>query len=69
MTLRKLASMLAKKEGKKSQVAIGNIRELLSNLIELEIEHIKNAEDGITPLSLLVVEASNRAAKKSKKSK
>jgi hypothetical protein len=40
MTLRRLASLIAKREGKKSQVAIGDIREVLSILVALEKENL-----------------------------
>lgn len=38
MTLNKIASELAKREGKKSQVRIGDIREILKILIEWDSE-------------------------------
>lgn len=41
MELNKLASIIAKREGKKSQVKIGDIREILKILVELEAESVK----------------------------
>lgn len=38
MTIRKLASMIAFKEGKKSQARIGDIREVLHVLAEMEAD-------------------------------
>ena len=35
MTIQKLASLIAKKEGKKSQARVGDIREMLSILSDL----------------------------------
>lgn len=66
--MNQLVSKLAKLEGKKSQIAIGNIREILKILINLEADRIVNneaAEGGA--LYLLVTEIEKRASKKSKK--
>lgn len=38
MTIRKLASLIAKREGKKSQARVGDIREILSILADLFYE-------------------------------
>jgi hypothetical protein len=38
MTLRKLASEIAKREGKKSQARIGDIREILGILSDIYVE-------------------------------
>lgn len=68
MTLRQLASTIAKLEGKKSQAAIGNIREILKVLISIEADLIVNgadAKDGA--LYLLATEIQKLAAKKAKK--
>ncbi len=48
MTLRKLASDIAAMEGKKSEVSIGDIREILSCICALETANIINRtpEDG-----------------------
>lgn len=59
MNLRKLASLIAKREGKKSQARIGDIREILKILIQLEIEDIlenPHSDDG--PLFTLSYAAS-----------
>lgn len=66
MTRQKLASVIAKRESKKSQVKIGDVREVLKILVELEAESI--AADPLvadplvavlmqTPLSVLRSEA------------
>lgn len=44
MTLRKLASELAKREGKKSEARIGDIREILKLIVEIEAEVLVNEE-------------------------
>jgi hypothetical protein len=44
MTLNKLASMLALKEGKKSQARVGDIRELLSLMVQMELETSTSAD-------------------------
>lgn len=46
MTLQKLASTIAKREAGKSQVAIGNVREVLKVLATLEAEAMLIAEGG-----------------------
>lgn len=40
MSLRKLASIIAKREGKKVPVSIGNIREVLRILADIEAEYV-----------------------------
>jgi hypothetical protein len=40
VTLKDLASMIAKKEGKKSQARIGDIREILKLLVQIEEEYL-----------------------------
>jgi ribosomal protein L20A (L18A) len=40
MTLQKLYSAIAKREAKKSQVKIGNIREVVKHLLDLAAEDI-----------------------------
>ena len=68
MTIRQLASTLAKLEGKKSAVAIGNIREILKCLINLEADRIVNGDDAKGgALYLLATEIEKLAAKKAKK--
>lgn len=50
MTLNKLASLIAKREGKKSQARIGDIREILKILFTLDAEDTINdvqIEDGV----------------------
>lgn len=37
MTIGKLASAIAKKEGKKSQARVGDIREILKIIVDLEV--------------------------------
>ncbi len=57
MTLQQLASAIAKREGKKSQSRIGDIREILKILIELDAQDLfesdgKDQSDG--PLEVLM---------------
>jgi hypothetical protein len=58
MTLQSLASVLAKREGKKSQARIGDIRELLSAIIQLEIE--VRYVGGESPLDILCITAAKK---------
>jgi hypothetical protein len=60
MTLQKLASKLAIKEGKKSQARIGDIRELLKILVDLWIEDVEVQE----AIKLAVEKKANRKIKK-----
>jgi hypothetical protein len=46
MTIKQLVSKIAKHEGKKSQTSIGNIREIIKIIIDLN----KDAEGGIADL-------------------
>ena len=46
MNMRKLASAIAKREGKKVEVSIGNIREILRIIVDLEVEWELDYEDG-----------------------
>ena len=43
--MRKLASAVAKREGKRSQTSIGNVRETLKVLIEVLAEDMANCVD------------------------
>ncbi len=54
MTLAKLASEIAKREGKKSQARIGDIREILKVLAQLDAEYeIENATQSGGPLDTI----------------
>lgn len=53
MTIAQLASQLAKREGKKSQARIGDIRELLKLIVQLEIEHFDEDAQQDGPLIVL----------------
>lgn len=44
MTLQKLYAEIAKREAKKSQVSIGNIREVLKHLFDIASESYENLE-------------------------
>ena len=62
MTLNALASKLAKLEGKKSQARIGDIRELIKLLVQMDAEGDGDSE---SPLFALI-QASATLAKKLK---
>jgi hypothetical protein len=61
VTLQKLATKLAKLEGKKVEVSIGNIREVLKLLVQLEVE--ARIQLGVD-LPSEVIQALNEAASK-----
>jgi hypothetical protein len=61
MTLNKLASLVAKREGKRSQARIGDIREILGILCDIVIE-----DDGIVALTSLIDNGIKRLKRKPK---
>lgn len=73
MSVRKLASAIAKREGKKSQTRIGDVREILKVLIEICSEECGESVEGMQmlprTLSLLLSEAEKKAAKSAKAKK
>jgi hypothetical protein len=46
VTLNKLASLIAKRESKKVSVSVGNVREILRVLVELDAESVENNYPG-----------------------
>ena len=69
MTLRKLASEIAKREGKKHQASIGDIREILKIIAEIEAEECIAIGDGESGPLQALLEASMKAFNKKKKAK
>lgn len=67
MTLRKLASEVAKIEGKKSQARVGDIREILNIICQLEAKSFSFKIDG--PVGALLLKAEQIKAKLEKKKK
>lgn len=61
MNIRQLASIIAKKEGHKSQARIGDIREILSILSDLSY----NSPD---PIQVIIQNGINRAKRRKKAS-
>lgn len=54
MDFKKIASKVTMKEGKKSSVSIGDCREILSQLIKLDVEFIQEHGPGIeSPIDTL----------------
>lgn len=47
MTIAKLASAIAKLEGKKSQARIGDIREILKIIVLMEVDVMENGGDSV----------------------
>lgn len=64
MTHQKLASMIAKLEGKKSQVRVADIREIIKILIKLENEAMENDTELVS--SFIALEAAKKAIKPKK---
>lgn len=72
MTLKKLASTLALKEGKKSQARVGDIMELLAIMVQMEVDtgHEPVGPNGFAAgdvIMFFVEQAKKKLAKKSKK--
>jgi len=70
MTLNKLASAIAKREGKKHQASIGDIREVIKIIVDMEaVDLVENPynENGI--LALFSAMVNKRAAELYKKKK
>lgn len=67
MTIRKLASEIAKREGKKSQARIGDIREILSILGEIMFQEHLDDEDGYLCTLANIYENGKKRAMKGKK--
>ena len=65
MTLNKLASEIAKREGKKSQARIGDIREIIGVFSDICHEELEN--NSTEPMDLIVATGEKRAKKKKKK--
>lgn len=64
MTIRKLATKLAKLEGKKTQARIGDIRELLSLLSDIVFD--ERAEEGISASIVAIMANGDKRARKRK---
>lgn len=62
MTLNQLASQIAKREGKKSQARIGDIREILG--VMADIFHERLQEDDVTGMDAIVMAGQKRAKRK-----
>ncbi len=70
MTLKQLASLIAKREGLKHEASIGDVREILSDIIDLEVEDsLKNSLGTDSPLYCLAKAANQRYLKALKKKK
>ncbi len=61
--MRKLATTIAAREGKKSQVAIGNVREILAILSDIAFERV-GGESPMSLLSILYLNGKHRAMKR-----
>lgn len=69
MTLQKLASEIAKREGKKSQARIGDIREMLKTMAQLEAEIYMLNPGEIGPLGSVRAQAEKLIKKLQAKAK
>lgn len=69
LSLQKAASLIAKREGKKSQTSIGNIREILKVIEDLESEALLANESDVGFEWSIVQGLANRADKKYSKLK
>lgn len=69
MTLNKLASMIAKREGKKHQASIGDIREILRIICALDAEDTIKNKWGDSEVFTPMFEESQKMEAKIRKSK
>lgn len=71
MTRDQLCSEIAKRENKKVQVPIGNIREIMRLLINMQVEFTLSADSKVedAPVFVILEEADKIINKKSKKKK
>lgn len=71
MTFHKLASSIAFKEGKKSQARIGDIREILKIIVDMDVAYAKEHDGnfGEGALGYLCDRVRAKLPKKTKKSK
>jgi hypothetical protein len=70
MTRDKLCSLIAKRENKKVAISIGNVREIMRILIEIQVEFALDPESVIedSPIHIVLEEANKKIrAKESKK--
>ena len=65
-SVRQLASAVAKREGGKISVRIGDIREILKILAELEVDYILVDGVDLSPLKVLGEEANKKLKKATK---
>ncbi len=61
MTIRELATEIAKREGKKSQVSVGNVREILGHISDLVVSDPSS-------LNAIMANGYRRAKRKKKRS-
>lgn len=72
MNMKELASKIAAREGKKVEVSIGNIREILKIVVDMEVESGSPEDSPLTCLvkrSIAVQKKSKQASSKIPKSK
>lgn len=63
MSFNKLASIVAKREGKKKSINIAQIKEFLRILIDLQVECYMEDGGAISPIRILIAESSKRIRK------
>ena len=65
MTINKLASEIAKREGKKSQARIGDIREIIGVLSDILYEqYVCDMDENADQIAVLLLSGEKRAKKK-----
>lgn len=67
MTYQSLASAIAKREGRKSQARIGDIREILKIIVDLSVEGAADKALGLNQLGIPLEFLSEELSKKVKK--
>lgn len=71
MTFNKLASLIAKREGKKHQASVGDIREILKVFLDIVVEYHFEAEENKKedPLNKFLSDHCEKKLEKMKKKK
>ena len=57
MTRNELITLVCAQEGKKVQVSVGNVREIIKVLVELELTHLAEGTKGNSPSEVIHLEA------------
>lgn len=66
MTIKELATLIAKQEGKKHQATVGDVREILGLISDVIYSECKRPDNSANALTLFFMNGKKRAARKKK---